>query len=317
MARLGLQRARRLPHRSLLRSRRGRHRRHSRSIESQHSPQISERHCLLQRRIAQRQPQLLLQLRLQIEKVMGYAEGGRCRMGALIEHFGDVADAARRCNLCDFCDPGGAIAQSFRPTTESEKQTVLDIARALRTVQSMSTGKLHKQLFPREQMERDDFEALLTSMARGGYAQIEDAEFEKDGRTVNYRKVSLTEEGEELRGTFDLRLYIPDSPTTAAPQKRAAIKSSKPPKTIAQPTLQEPELTPNELELERQLKAWRREEAKKNNFPAFRIFGDKTLRAIVLDCPKTIEDLLRVNGIGSEKASKFGESICAICAAKS
>jgi superfamily II DNA helicase RecQ len=62
------------------------------------------------------------------------------------------------------------------------------------------------------------------------------------------------------------------------------------------------------------LKAWRSEEAKKNNFPAFRVFGDKTLRAIVLDCPKTLDDLLQVSGIGPEKAAMFGESICAICA---
>lgn len=252
----------------------------------------------------------------QIEKVMRYAEGGHCRMGALIEHFGDVDDAAHRCNLCDFCAPGEAIAQTFRSLTASEKQTVLDIAHALRPVQGMSTGKLHKQLFPREQMERDDFEALLASMARGGYAALEDAEFEKDGRMVNYRKVSLTEEGEELRSALDLHLYLPDSSTPTIPNKRSTNKSPKPAKPHAQRDIQEPQLTPDELELERELKAWRREEAKKYNFPAFRIFGDKTLRAIVLDCPRTIEDLLHVNGIGPEKASKFGESICAICATK-
>jgi len=65
-------------------------------------------------------------------------------------------------------------------------ETVLEIARALRSVQGMSTGKLHKQLFPREQVERDEFEALLTSMARGGYATLENADFEKDGRIVGH-----------------------------------------------------------------------------------------------------------------------------------
>ncbi|MGH9586039.1 MAG: RecQ family ATP-dependent DNA helicase [Acidobacteriaceae bacterium] len=252
----------------------------------------------------------------QIEKVMRFAEGGRCRMGALVEHFGDIDDATRRCNLCDFCAPGDAIAQTFRPLTESEKQTVLDIARAIRSVQGMSTGKLHKQLFPHEQMERDDFEALLASMARGGYATLENAAFEQDGRTVNYRKVSLTEEGEELRSAYDLHLYIPDSSAMVAPQKRATRKSSKPAKTIERPTTQEPELTPSELELEMELKAWRLGEAKKSKFAPYCVMSDKTLRAIVLDRPKTLEDLLQVNGIGPAKASKFGQSICAICASK-
>lgn len=249
----------------------------------------------------------------QIEKVMRYAEGGRCRMGALVEHFGDVDDAARRCNLCDFCAPGEAVAQVFRPLTSSELETVLAIVRALRPVQGMSTGKLHKQLFPREQMERNEFEALLASMARGGYAMLENSEFEKDGRVVNYRKVSLTEEGEELRSSFGLRLFIHDAAEPSAPQKRSR------PKEMPKPAIasEEAELTPAELDLEMRLKTWRREEAQKNNFPAFRIFGDKTLRAIVLDRPRTMEDLLRVNGIGPSKASKFGESICAICASKS
>lgn len=238
-------------------------------------------------------------------------------MGALIEHFGDVDDAARRCNLCDFCAPSEAIAQVFRPLTAQENETVLAIARALRAVQAMSTGKLHKQLFPREQMERDDFESLLASMARGGYTTLEDAEFEKDGRTVAYRKVSLTEEGEELRSAFDLRLFIPDAHEKAAPQKSPGAKSSKAAKSNKRPTDQDPDLTPAELDLEKKLKAWRLDEAKKNNYPAFRIFGDKTLRAIVLDRPKTMEDLLQVNGIGPEKASRFGESICALCAANS
>ena len=250
----------------------------------------------------------------QIEKVMRYAEGGRCRMGALIEHFGDVDDAARRCNLCDFCAPGETIAQVYRPLTRSEEQTVLEIARALRPIQGMSTGKLHKQLFPRDQMERDEFEAILTSMARGGYATLENAEFESEGRTVNYRKISLTEEGEELRSTIGLRLFIPDAAEPSTSKKRPRTKETSG-RTSKQATANEPDLTPHELDLEIRLKDWRREEAKKHNFPAFRIFGDKTLRAIVLDCPRTIDDLLRVNGIGPEKASKFGESICAICAA--
>ncbi|MGB7191162.1 MAG: ATP-dependent DNA helicase RecQ [Acidobacteriaceae bacterium] len=250
----------------------------------------------------------------QLEKVMRYAEGGRCRMAALIEHFGDVDDAAHRCGLCDFCAPGQTIAQVFRPLTDSENQTVLAVARALRPLQNISTGKLHKQLFPSEQMQRDEFEALLAAMACGGYATLEDADFEKDGRTVAYKKVGLTEEGEELRSAVNLRLFIPDASDSTAPQKRAARdKKSKPVKSTAQSPAQEAELTPAELDLEKRLKDWRLEQAKKLKLPTYCIFANKTLRAIVLDRPRNIEDLLRVNGIGPEKAARFGESICTLC----
>jgi RecQ family ATP-dependent DNA helicase len=250
----------------------------------------------------------------QLERVMRFAEGGECRMAALIAHFGDTGDAARRCGLCDFCAPQDAIAQIFRPLTDDEKQTVLAVTRALRPLQGMSTGKLHKQLFPRDQILRDEFEATLAAMAQGGLATFEDAEFEAEGRSISYRKVSLTQEGEDLYSAASLRLFIPDAAEPAAPSRRGSPAQKSKAGTISDST--KASLTPDELDLEKKLKDWRREEARKHNFPAFRIFGDKTLRAIVLDRPTTMDDLLRVNGIGPEKAAKFGASICAICSAE-
>jgi RecQ family ATP-dependent DNA helicase len=250
----------------------------------------------------------------QLEKMLRFVEGGRCRMSMLVEHFGDEEDAGMRCGICDFCAPEDAIAQVFRPLKRSEEDTIFAVVRALRPVQGMSTGKLHKQLFPHEQMERDEFEALLVAMARGGYAAFEDAEFEKDGRMIAYRKVSLTDAGEDISSATRLNLFLPDARAEreAAPRSRGKSKAA----SKAAPALIDVEVvySPQEAELEKKLRAWRNEEAKKNGFPAFRIFGDKTLRGIVLERPRTMDDLLRVDGIGPEKASRFGESICAICA---
>ncbi|HEX3470449.1 MAG TPA: ATP-dependent DNA helicase RecQ [Silvibacterium sp.] len=255
----------------------------------------------------------------QVEKVMLFAEGSRCRMSALIEHFGDVQDTDRRCGLCDFCAPQDAIAQVFRPLTGEEQQTVFAIARALRTVMGMSTGKLHRQLFPRDQLSRDEFETLLVAMARGSYIIFEDAEFESEGRTIAYRKVSLTDEGEELSSTTALRLFVPEARSPEPPKHRSeksgsGKKAERIPqrKTASDDT--EESLTPSELELEMKLKAWRLDEARKNGFAAFVILSNKTLRSIVRERPSTVEDLLRVPGIGPGKAARFGESICAICA---
>jgi ATP-dependent DNA helicase RecQ len=254
----------------------------------------------------------------QLEKMLRFAEGGRCRMSMLVDHFGDDEDAAQRCGLCDFCSPEDAIAQVFRVLRRPEEETVLAVVRVLRSSMGMSTGKLHKQLFPNEQMERDEFEALLVAMARGGYAVFEDAEFEKDGRTIAYRKVSLTDAGEEIDRGTRLHMFLPDAHAEGAQKTRVRGKS----KILAgsgagqQKKLlvaEEVMYSPQEIELEKKLRRWRLEEAKKSGFPAFRIFGDKTLRGIVLERPRTIEDLLRVDGIGPEKASRFGESICAIC----
>jgi superfamily II DNA helicase RecQ len=254
--------------------------------------------------------------------MLRFAEGGRCRMSMLVEHFGDDEDAVQRCGLCDFCAPEEAIAQVFRPLRRSEEDTVFAVVRALRSVAGMSTGKLHKQLFPGEQMGRDEFEALLVAMARGGYAAFEDAEFEKDGRMIAYRKVSLTDAGEEIDSATRLRLFLPDARVESDDKARSRSKGKRSTERASASETKgsavaavEVALSPQEAELESKLRAWRLEEAKKNGFPAFRIFGDKTLRGIVLERPRTMEDLLRVDGIGPEKASRFGESICAICSA--
>jgi len=249
----------------------------------------------------------------QVEKVVRYTEGSGCRMCALVEHFGDVEDARLPCGHCDVCAPSDAIAQRFRKFIPEEVRTALAIARALRSVRSVSTGKLHKDLFPNDSITRDEFEAVLLAMARGGYVTLEDAAFETQGKTIAYRKASLTDIGEELVASGAAAsfsdLFVPDAPgatLSSSATKPLKRKAAKMPET-------EEALTAEEAELEKRLKSWRSEEAKKYSFPAFRIFGDKTLRSIVLERPRTIEDLLRVQGIGPEKASRFGESICRIC----
>lgn len=61
--------------------------------------------------------------------------------------------------------------------------------------------------------------------------------------------------------------------------------------------------------LEQALRAWRLTEAKRRNMPAFRIFGDRTLRNIANSFPRTDGDLLAVPGIGMGTVEKYGPQI--------
>src|SRR5690606_10494183 len=47
--------------------------------------------------------------RTQIDRVLDYARGKRCRMRALVSHFGDRSDDGAECGVCDNCDPSRAI----------------------------------------------------------------------------------------------------------------------------------------------------------------------------------------------------------------
>jgi RecQ family ATP-dependent DNA helicase len=249
----------------------------------------------------------------QIDQVMQYAGASQCRMAALVRHFGDREDGRRPCGKCDFCSPERCIAQRFRAPSEIEEQAMAATLKALRSGQSISAGQLHKQLFPREQMGRNDFESLLGVLAAAGLVSIEEAVFEKDGRSINYRKVSQTADAEDLDERVLGGLMVKDGFGTVvmklAPRKRAPTAGE----TSESAAEEVAELTGRPRELWEKLRAWRLEEAKKLGVRAFHILGNKTLRAVAIEEPRTLNELLAVSGIGPAKAEKFGEAICRVC----
>lgn len=57
------------------------------------------------------------------------------------------------------------------------------------------------------------------------------------------------------------------------------------------------------------LKKWRLAEAKQQGVPAFRVFSDKVLLAIVDAEPSDQDELLSVPGIGPRMAARYGPTI--------
>jgi ATP-dependent DNA helicase RecQ len=62
-------------------------------------------------------------------------------------------------------------------------------------------------------------------------------------------------------------------------------------------------------ELLETLKRWRRETALAAGVPAYVVFHDATLTAIAAARPKSLNDLLRVSGVGESKLRKYGEEL--------
>lgn len=249
--------------------------------------------------------------RAQIELVMRYAEASQCRMAALVRHFGDTADGKLACGVCDYCAPQSCVAREFRTGTGEERKSVLAIVEALRLSMSKSTGKLFKEVFPKEQISRSEFEDLLSSMSRLGLVDLEDAEFQAEGRTIPYRKATLTLKGEHLEDASDLQLTLKVRAVAKKGDRRRADRTSTPKREKAEPLAA---LTAEGEALAEKLRQWRAAEAKEMNLPAFCILSNKTLRAIAAESPTTTEDLETIAGIGPAKAEKFGAAICRICA---
>ena len=62
------------------------------------------------------------------------------------------------------------------------------------------------------------------------------------------------------------------------------------------------------------LREWRRQEAAEQKLPAYCVFTDATLIAIAEARPRSVADLIKVQGLGHTKADKYGEHVLAIVA---
>jgi RecQ family ATP-dependent DNA helicase len=255
----------------------------------------------------------------QLDRVANFAQGRVCRMLSLLNHFGD-RDSAGSCGRCDVCAPQQCAMKSFREPDEQEMSVLQDVMETLLKRGDISTGKLHREHFE-QRLERGDFEDLLGALEQNGLVFSTMDEFEKDGRTISYRRISLTdagrETGTELKGAVMLPKQEPQAPARGRKQGRAprtaggsaAIRARAPDSKDGdshQPRGQSPLADPA---LVAALKTWRLQQAKSEGVRAFRVFGNRTLDAIAAHRPRTRDELLEVPGIGPAKLKAYGDAI--------
>jgi RecQ family ATP-dependent DNA helicase len=263
--------------------------------------------------------------RNQLALVQKYVESHQCRMAALVLHFGDLKDGQTRCGLCDFCNPSESSAQQYRAPSQSELAVLHSILDNLRNTQGKSLGRLLKDL--PGNLTRKELDAFLSALAKAGLITVDDAEWIKEGETILYRKVSLTEEGAQLEEGSTLELQMPAEgrvpggqankktgslpfPSQRKPERKSAAKKSTAQSAAVPPA----DLCPAAQQLEQALKGWRTNTAQKLGIPPFVVLHDKTLRAIAHVRPTTPNQLQEIPGMGPAKVEKHGRQILEICA---
>ena len=264
--------------------------------------------------------------REQFEKVLRYTESQECRMGALVRHFGDEADARLGCEKCDACDAAGAVLRLFRRATPTERRWVQDVVESLRGSAYKTVKGLRSEHRWAESMSRDEFEELLNAMMRAGLIEVENTEFEKDGKVIPYRRISLTDAGLEARPTTPLPLLISDgvveefvvTPADGGRKKKAVSASDgnkgngrKRGENHGQTAALE--LTPQAQALAERLREWRTAEAKRLRVLPYVVLHDRTLTEMARVRPRNPNQLLAIDGIGSAKVEKFGAAILDLC----
>ena len=258
----------------------------------------------------------------QLDRVANFAQGRVCRMLSLLNHFGD-RDTAGSCGRCDVCAPQQCAMKSFREPDPQEMSVLQDVMEALLKRGDISTGKLHREQFE-QRLPRRDFEDLLGALEQNGLVFSTMDEFEKDGRTISYRRVSLTDAGRATGTDLAGAVMLPAAPpkTGARPAKagdkvkrraKADTARSADSNDGGSPQLggQSP---PADPALMTALKAWRLQQAKSEGVRAFRVFGNKTLEAIAAHRPRTMDALLEVPGIGPAKLKAYGDAILSLTA---
>jgi ATP-dependent DNA helicase RecQ len=252
----------------------------------------------------------------QFEKVVRFVAMSECRMAALVRHFGDEQDAARPCGQCDVCDPAGAVLRVFHHASPAEREIVQRMLDELRPLDYLAAGTLQKRLELVGRISRGEFDALLDAMVRAGLIEIEDAEFEKNGEVIRYRKIRVTQQGLDARPSTPLNLLVSDG--IAEEFGPARVSSARSRKSSAKPAKSAGADLPIQLSAPQQalaarIREWRAGEAKRLGVPAYVVLHDRTMLAIAATQPLNPKQLLEVDGMGATKVERFGSALLEIC----
>ena len=241
-----------------------------------------------------------------------FAETPQCRMTALIRHFGDTADAARPCGHCDVCAPSATTATRSAAPAADEERDLRAILRALDGGTFKATGRLFTELALRG--DRKHFDALLDGLVRAGLVGLTAETFvNPEGKQIPYKKASLTFEGQTLAPGAPLGVLLREQQESTAGTSRAKRSDSPARSDKRQPAEPTIPYTPAEHALAENLRAFRKAEAAKTGKPAFIVFGDAALDALVRARPQTLSAVLQVSGFGPDKVDRYGAALVALC----
>ena len=263
----------------------------------------------------------LRKLRTMIE----YAYSPRCRRQFILEYFGDADWRMReqRCTGCDNCMGAGQT----RPLTEEQKD---EVRKLLQLIDRLS-GRFGRTRLAGLANGTDD-DARFLEIPERGALRGQSARYIMDlirslegGLLVDvsrdqYPVVSITRQGRKvLDGKVDLDDFGVLLPVRKVGKKKGkAAKSSRSSagsrKTGSRGHIIVKDVSGEPLDpvlLER-LRSLRSALATANSVPAYVIFSNRTLEALVRAKPSSEDELSEVPGIGPNRLGAYGDAILAV-----
>ena len=249
-----------------------------------------------------------------LQGMLKYAESRTCRRHFLMSYFGEIYnplenDSPESC--CDVCCREPVATRDA--TVPSQKYLscvlrtgerygaayVIDVLMGSKNKRIRENGddKLSTWGIGRDLRKNDWFE-LNSCLLDAGYIT----------KSKEHSVISVTDYGRtalKKRSPISLPIQFDSS---ASNKTGVMAFPKKSPKTVS--VLDENDS--QGLRIVSDLRSWRRRTAEDMNVPPYVIFGDKTMMDIASKKPHNIEELLNCNGIGENKAEKFGRAILRI-----
>ena len=242
---------------------------------------------------------------IKLEAMLGYAESGTCRRQVLLDYFGE---RCAPCGNCDVClDPpapwdGTLAAQKLMSAAIRTGQRfgaghLIDVVRGTATPKVIQLGHDRLPTFGvGTELDPREWRAVARQLVSRGLLRTDPSAFGALRVTDKARAV--------LNGDETLMLRRPATAPPAASRRPARAST----------TQTQPELSRADQAIFDALRAERARIAAESSVPAYVVLHDSTLRDMARTRPGDHAALLRVPGIGSVKAQKYGERFLSVLA---
>ena len=235
-----------------------------------------------------------------LDALLGYAESTACRRRRLLAYFGEVRD--RDCGNCDNClDPpetwdATVIAQKALSCAyrTGQRYGVAHLTAVLRgeaddRIRSLRHDALSTFGIGAE-LDKRQWRGVFRQLVAAGLLATDEEGFGTLRLTTASRDV--------LRGATQVHLR-----READRAERRARKKERAPRTRASL-----DIAPHETPLWDALRDLRGRLAREQGVPAYVIFHDATLFAMLRERPRTLDALGSISGVGERKLARYGEA---------
>jgi ATP-dependent DNA helicase RecQ len=247
--------------------------------------------------------------RRKLDELLGYAETTACRRQRLLAYFGETLQ--QPCGNCDNClDP----PETWDASVVAQKA----LSCVYRTGQRFGVAHLTSVL----RGEADERIRSLRHDELGVFGV--GTELDKQQWRGVFRQLvasGLLTPDEEGYGTLRLSaasrgVLRGEAPVRLRRQADSAGRRAKRQKSRTERTRASLDIAPHEAALWNELRELRARLAKEQGVPAYVIFHDATLLAMLREHPQTLSALGAVSGVGERKLERYGEAFLGVLLAR-